>query len=416
MVMPMKSLLVLVKEAGTLETTERDPYVELLFDDEEEDVKIGASVEKQETLVPKNNAAQQNSAERQENKDLSKNVTFVPNTDIGTGFIFIKQPIAKLVDETSQLSALIEALPKIGDLDLIASSHMVGGKHRVISLRVAKKLGDENEGPYLALKVALGPGATVGQVIQWAMEVTREDKNAILHNDEEFYLLSVADDDGLPDEDFPTLDRTRDIYQFNFEEFVLIRDPDHKPKGARSLKYLKIHLPDEQYQIAEYKEHQTLNDLLETVCNKRKLDKDDFCLRLLWEKEKELIMDTKVGSLGVAEIALVALKEEQPTKQKTVVMTPFFAKEYKEYACFRKVGVRNKERILGIDGDGIKFKKKRNGATKSLRPISELVRCELGRKPGVFTLTFKGKNTTQSMESKFSEEIVEKIKFLMENA
>jgi len=145
-------------------------------------------------------------------------------------------------------------------------------------------------------------------------------------------------------------------------------------------------------------------------------------------KKNRLPETMTVGELGAPELVLINIENitDQPdggninkSAPKKFFMTPSTAKQYKEFeaSCirFKNFSKTKQERVIGIDGDGIQFKKKSN-ARKSIRPMSELVLCQLvPTKQYHFILRFEG-GKDMEFESPDADEIVAKITFLMDNA
>jgi hypothetical protein len=146
--------------------------------------------------------------------------------------------------------------------------------------------------------------------------------------------MRIVEDDGVIDEDFPALERSRKISKFSFDQFALVpvnptalkRGDSGKsaenvpgpsnartsaskasPTGANTV-FVKVHL----YSTLEVKQTTTValpcdmmfSEVLKYCCKKRKIDPNDYTLKMA-DTKTDIPLDRTVENLGITELCLL---------------------------------------------------------------------------------------------------------------
>jgi len=284
----------------------------------------------------------------------------------------------------STLSNLIMEKSGIKNPFLSYSSYCGKGEAKPITLKIWLPFSENKKKP---MEVIVKRDATVGDVIGYALYQYIDDgRTPAPLSSLEAYSLRIVEDDGVIDDDFPALERSRKIEKFSFDQFALVEQNREKFLAAENAKkqaaekasqkksghiFLKIHL----YSTLEIK-HTTsisapldekLEDLLKRLCKKNSLPLEHYTLRLA-DTKTDISLDKTVGEANVS--ALCLLKKNQnsagdiyvrPTGEKAgedameakfsnIAMTEFSA--FKKYTVMRKMPMfgTKQERILAFDG------------------------------------------------------------------
>ena len=187
----------------------------------------------------------------------------------------------------------------------------------------------------------------------------------------EDYLLRIVEDDGTIDEDFPAVDLSRNIDKFAFEQFAICSDiKGGRARLSRKLTqkisssniFLKIHV----YSTLEIKQTTTISanslmkmdEVLELICAKRKLDPADYKLTLA-DTITDVVATQTLHELNTNEFCL--LKKDRGKSAGDIFLRPLgeesadsFQPTYvapNEYTSSYKVLILNYRNILYIEED-----------------------------------------------------------------
>lgn len=204
--------------------------------------------------------------------------------------------------------------------------------------------------------------------------------------------LRIVEDDGTIDEDFPALERSRKVQKFSFDAFAIcLANPKaakaaDQPKVSAAAKsatvqtikkqaggnyFIKVHL----YSTLEVKQTTTVNlsgdmllsEVLDICCKKRKIDSNDYTLKMA-DTKTDVPLDRTLESLGLEEICLlkkdrgpsagdIFLRPPEETDQEEyeqpVYRSDEYTSVYKKFNVTRKMAkmMGRHERVLAIDGD-----------------------------------------------------------------
>ncbi|KAF0552014.1 SIN1-domain-containing protein [Gigaspora margarita] len=316
--------------------------------------------------------------------------------------------------------------------------------------------------------------------------------------------MRMVEDDGEIDEDFPALERTQKIAKFSFDQFALceatpaqvkqneaasnkLRASTYKdiestpiktngttvaasehsstmdaktPKGVdfSNQIFLRVRLTlDPREAVAHtttvnVQADTPFQNVLETVCRKRKLDSNKYTLKIA-DTDKYINMDNTVENVGSAkELALVekpangtstasdvtppsptTTKDKCLSRRRTLNEPPQplyfssneFMSVYKKYTVNRKIPmfVGRHERVLAIDGDYIHIMPSETrtmfeSVKTSSYHITSVMSCKVNKKaPANFKLVIYRDSGTKTYDfeaesNKLASEISQKVNFL----
>eukprot|EP00002_Diphylleia_rotans_P025123 TRINITY_DN4974_c0_g1_i1.p1 TRINITY_DN4974_c0_g1~~TRINITY_DN4974_c0_g1_i1.p1 ORF type:complete len:501 (+),score=105.77 TRINITY_DN4974_c0_g1_i1:70-1572(+) len=320
-----------------------------------------------------------------------------------------------------------------------------------------------NKGKKFSIRVA--ETSTVSQVIIISMKHYAAHRlQPALQQDPMAYVLRMVDDDGTPDDDFPALDRARQINKFQFKAYALCEAPKSARMSVNMSEsidrvtylnnlmtpaatagkgnlFLRVQLPQGDYNIVNVSPDMLIGDLLNLITKKRNLDPAKYCFQhptipgaipadrtiqslntenillcpsrtLHGKKVPDQLPFTPAMSPAMGnEFEIPGSVIEDDAQLMVPVFSEFTASQYKEYDVYKtnKHGVRQ-ERIMGIDREKIynMLPKNANGflgskaAKRPSRYIEDVhsIRLEEDR-PSFFTIVFKEGGNQYSMEYSF---------------
>eukprot|EP00835_Amoeboradix_gromovi_P006328 NODE_726_length_4776_cov_0.427106.p1 type:complete len:510 gc:universal NODE_726_length_4776_cov_0.427106:613-2142(+) len=124
------------------------------------------------------------------------------------------------------------------------------------------------------------------------------------------FELKIADDDGEIDEDFPAVDKNRQISVFQFKNFgLVVLDKEMQSKDGQNIIFLRVHL----YSTIDIRHTTTfkcdgttlLSTIHETVCKKRQVSPDLYFL-FLNDMKTPLDINKNVATLnGITELVML---------------------------------------------------------------------------------------------------------------
>ncbi|KAI9294151.1 SIN1-domain-containing protein [Neoconidiobolus thromboides FSU 785] len=268
------------------------------------------------------------------------------------------------------------------------------GEQNPINLNIY--LPNSNE-PLTPLKVCVKRNATVEQVIGYSlylyfdlkMEPELEEHLYLICN----WTMLIAEDDGTIDEDFPALERTRQIEKFAFDCFALCQVPSNQLKYPEvklsqevqknkaspnmEVKSLSNELnsnnnnnSQENHQLIKIQlfnqkgalhtttlnigSNTTLYSVQQIVCKKWNLELMDYELTSTQAKHPLEQQATLESLLGITELSLIRKNVISKDSNSILPFTPQSAAAniYKKYIVLRRMPmfVNKQERVLIIDG------------------------------------------------------------------
>jgi hypothetical protein len=190
------------------------------------------------------------------------------------------------------------------------------------------------------IEITVKKDANVQEVIGYTLYeyVNREGHPPIPKSmyDTSLWSIRIAEEDGTIDDDFPALDRSRQIHKFGYDSFALcnsisfeestkagsvkseiVHDPsvDHGSERSANLSvdsseatFLKVHL----YSSAELRQTTTIHvpihlkykDIFSQICLKYKYDPKEFVLKLL-DGRTEVPMEKTLEQIKISEFCVV---------------------------------------------------------------------------------------------------------------
>lgn len=242
--------------------------------------------------------------------------------------------------------------------------------------------------------------------------ITRE---STPYNNVSAWNLRIVEDDGEIDNDFPALVRIRKIQQFQFDRFaVCLANPGHLKMNAAELSkkpsqhinrtqtvaktsaanfFIKVHL----YSTLEVKQTTTislpgdmlLSDVLIYCCRKRKIEPNDYTLKMA-DTKTDIPLNKTLESLGIMELCLLKKDrgpsagdiflrppDETETDTSELQVPAYISDEatsiYKKYIVIKKATMimGKQERVFAIDGDFIYIMPPENkNIFDNVKPIS----------------------------------------------
>ncbi|KAI8825195.1 stress-activated map kinase interacting protein 1-domain-containing protein [Fimicolochytrium jonesii] len=339
-----------------------------------------------------------------------------------------------------------------------------------IQLKIFIPMSDDPESP---LSISVLRDASVEEVIGYALyEYWTEGRQPIIPanmRDVIMWNMRIVEDDGLIDEDFPALERTRKISKFAFDQFALCEASADQVKlyetNARKTPtsstdllsplsplspsrtttvFLKVHL----YSTIDVKQTTTmpvasnipLAEIFESICRKRKYDPSKYVFKMA-DTQTDVPLDKTLEMLRVSELCILKRAGggagdvflRPPDEKQAVIEHPHFIEPdeyssmYKQYNVIHKAFMgRTLDRILTIDGDHIHImageqKNLFNAMKTASHHISSVISCKPTSKKGTsFKLTVHtNKNDSRSYELEAATEseaaeICTKITFLIQ--
>eukprot|EP00160_Parvularia_atlantis_P019583 Unigene7740_Nuclearia_a/m.23766 Unigene7740_Nuclearia_a/g.23766 ORF Unigene7740_Nuclearia_a/g.23766 Unigene7740_Nuclearia_a/m.23766 type:complete len:476 (-) Unigene7740_Nuclearia_a:59-1486(-) len=294
---------------------------------------------------------------------------------------FTKQPVkGTATPRKSALAELIKAKSGIHNAYRIYAHYCGKGEAKPIRLMIWLPFSSDKKTP---LEIIVKSDATVEDVIGYTLyEYTDQGRHPPVLDVLHAYSLRIVEDNGVIDDDFPALERSRQIEKFSFDQFALVEAPRQQVLAAEEAKrqkqqksghiLLKIHL----YSTLEIKQTSTisattdqlLSDLLRVLCEKHKLNMEEYTLRMD-DTKTDLPLNKTVGEVQVATLCLMKkyshsagdiflrpagerpIDDAEEKRYSEIMVNEHLA--YKKYNVTRRLPLfgGKQERILAIDGD-----------------------------------------------------------------
>ncbi|RKP20701.1 SIN1-domain-containing protein, partial [Rozella allomycis CSF55] len=249
-------------------------------------------------------------------------------------------------------------------------------KNEGITLKIWLAFANPEESRYRSISICVNKSATVENVIGYILyRCVEEGKVSLPSKSVGSYSLRITEDDGTADEDFPALDKNRNIQKFSFDAFALCVDRmDDIEQGQEKRKqYIKVHvystLEVRQTTTITVTDEMTFQQVLNVVCKKRKVSPDDYTLKMS-DTKTDVPLHKTAGQLNVTELYLLRKDRgisagdiflrppdeiiDLSLKSNQTLRTGEYASNYKQFVVFKRVpmtfGTKH-EKILAIDGD-----------------------------------------------------------------
>eukprot|EP00834_Sanchytrium_tribonematis_P000541 NODE_10_length_61504_cov_0.956502.p13 type:complete len:474 gc:universal NODE_10_length_61504_cov_0.956502:27316-25895(-) len=197
------------------------------------------------------------------------------------------------------------------------------------------------------------------------------------HQNPDMYELKIADDDGEIDEDFPAVDKNRQMSVFQFKTFGLVAlEKDNTANDGPKIIFIRVHL----YSTIDIRHTTTvkcdpetlLSTIHETVCKKRQVSPDIYFL-FLSDMKTSLDVSKSVSTLnGITELVMLrksagnsagdvflAKKQESDNNFDELKKMPKKLTNSADTSIYRRYLIKVKstfgkpERIFCIDGEYI---------------------------------------------------------------